>query len=291
MLRIYLLVLAILVLALVGTDCAMAQPPRRRRPSLTEGQAQATQEPAAVAQARQTTTEKRAGLLKAGDQVLVTPERAGEYPERVVETTSGWHIFTRHSSDILQQQQQQVQQGSLTTPVLLLHGAAFNSYTWGVIGVCEALDKASIPWIAVDLPGFRLSQSSGGNDADRSNLIPEILTALGFQHAVVVTPSASGAFSLSTLFGSEKVSNTISKLVTIAPVATDKFRNDQYLAVDIPTWIVYGQDDNRIGQPGAKLLAVIPGSTSWMVPFGSHPCYLDEPGEFAERLVAFVQQQ
>lgn len=76
--------------------------------------------------------------------------------------------------------------------------------------------------------------------------------------------------------------------VPIAPGQALSYTADAFASLDVPALIVYGELD-RMGAKASSLLQAIPNSRLLMVPGASHPCYLDEPALFHNRLLMFLR--
>ena len=81
-------------------------------------------------------------------------------------------------------------------PVLLLHGASFDSGTWEELGTLQKLADAGYRAIAIDLPGFGKSKTLR---AAPNTFLAELLPKLEIGRPVVVSPSMSGRFSFPLL--------------------------------------------------------------------------------------------
>jgi abhydrolase domain-containing protein 14 len=104
------------------------------------------------------------------------------------------------------------------TPVLLLHGAAFDSGTWEKLGTLSVLAGAGFRAVAVDLPGF------GGSKGARvapDHFLEKLMPALGLDRVVIVSPSMSGLFSFPYVLVHPK---RVAGFVPVAPAAPSSTR-------------------------------------------------------------------
>ena len=167
-------------------------------------------------------------------------------------------------------------------PVLLLHGARFTAETWRESGTLAALARAGWRAVAIDLPG------SGGSppaDAPPAELLAALLETLGAARAVVVAPSASGAFALPAFSARPEL---FAGLVPVAPAAREQLR-PRAGAPRVPVLVLWGEDDTLFPvAEGRALAARIPGAELAVIEGAGHACYLDRPERFHELLLAFL---
>jgi abhydrolase domain-containing protein 14 len=167
-------------------------------------------------------------------------------------------------------------------PVLLLHGAAFDSGTWMKLGTIEALADAGHRVFAVDLPGY------GRSPGDRSELPSigiELLAHLGIDTAVVVSPSMSGRVSLPwVLHHPERVAG----YVPIAPVGSVEYAR-KLKSSPVPALVVWGEKDKLFPPAQARALAgSFEKAEILILPGAGHPAYLDQPQRFHAALLEFI---
>lgn len=169
--------------------------------------------------------------------------------------------------------------------VLLLHGAAFTSQTWvDKVPTLASLAAMGHTVYAVDLPGFG---KSGQGAADKGNFLAKLINKLTDEKVIVISPSMSGSFIVPML-SNEKYRRLVSGWVPVAPVGTSAGRSF-FKDVDIPTMIVYGENDRGLGESSRKNLISLPNSTKPQVlPRASHPAYLDKPELWHQLLFNFI---
>ena len=168
------------------------------------------------------------------------------------------------------------------TTVLLLHGARFTSETWRELGTIATLADAGHHVIALDLPGYGNSEAS---PVPRNDYLSQVLGQLWpASRFVIVSPSMSGGFSLPFV---ARQPDRVAGYVPVAPVGI----NDHRAAlerVDVPTLVVWGENDQVIPVSRASVLAAALNGETLILAGASHPCYLDRPGEFHHALLEFV---
>jgi len=172
--------------------------------------------------------------------------------------------------------------------VLLLHGAAFTSQTW-VDKVPTILTLAAMGHdvIAVDLPGYGKSRS--GRVSDNGEFLAELIQTLTKNKVVIVTPSMSGGFIVPML-GNEENRDLLQGWVPVAPVSTGSGASF-FSEVQVPTMIVYGENDRGLGLSSKKNLLKLPNHTEPQVlPGASHPAYLDQPDLWHKLLYNFINK-
>jgi pimeloyl-ACP methyl ester carboxylesterase len=167
-------------------------------------------------------------------------------------------------------------------PVLLLHGARFDSETWRKLETLDLLSEAGFRAIALDLPGYGRSEVS---PLDPEVFLAEAMAALGLESAVIVSPSMSGQFSFPLLIRSPE---RAAGFVPIAPAGSDKYLR-LLKRVKVPTLIVWGEKDEIIPmQKSDALAAVLEDAKRVILKGAGHPCYVDSPEEFHRELLAFL---
>jgi pimeloyl-ACP methyl ester carboxylesterase len=169
-------------------------------------------------------------------------------------------------------------------PVLLLHGAAFDSQTWEKLGTLKALADAGLRAVAVDLPGYGQSKAA---QADPQTFLGALIEALHLERPVVVSPSMSGSFSLPLV---EAHPERLAGFVPVAPVGAVAFaartRNSP-----LPVLVVWGEKDRLFPPAQAETLAASFRDAKLLIlPGARHPAYLDQPDPFHRELIAFTEE-
>ena len=170
------------------------------------------------------------------------------------------------------------------TTVLLLHGVRFSSETWRDLGTLDALSRAGLRAVALDLPGFG---ASAPGTLEPAELLPRVVQALEAERVVVVSPSMSGTFSLPFVLDHPE---SVLGYVPVAPAGLDQYR-DRLEEIRVPTLIMWGSADRVFPVArGEELAKAVVGSRLSVFEGASHPCYLDQPDRFHSELIAFVQE-
>jgi len=169
-------------------------------------------------------------------------------------------------------------------PVLLLHGAKFDSGTWEQLGTLAALADAGFRAVAIDLPGFGRSKAAR---AAPDSFLEKLLPALGFDRPVIVSPSMSGRFSLPFL---EAHPERIAGIAAVAPVGAPAFAA-RVRGCAVPALVVWGERDVIFPVSQARKLAEsFTDAKLVILPEATHPAYLDRPEEFHRELIGFAKR-
>lgn len=167
-------------------------------------------------------------------------------------------------------------------PVLLLHGARFDSGTWHELGTLKVLAEAGLNVVAADLPGFGASTSG---DTTTDTFLSALLDSLDLEAPVLVSPSMSGRFAFPLLLSAPE---RVAGWVAVAPVGIAQFAEG--LPPELPALIVWGDADAVIPIEQAEILeAALPGAERLTLAGASHPAYLDEPDAFHRALISFCR--
>lgn len=175
-------------------------------------------------------------------------------------------------------------------PVLLLHGQSFSSQTWDDLGTLKFLSSKNYDVVSIDLPGYVKSKdfkSIPRTSEDRAKFLNKIIEKLQIERPVIVSPSMSGSYSLPFIFQGYQGRN-LRGFVPVAPVGTVAYPEEDYKNLDLPTLIVYGENDGTIGQSSLRMLRNIPGSVIHMMAGAGHACYIKNTDEFHENLERFL---
>jgi abhydrolase domain-containing protein 14 len=168
-------------------------------------------------------------------------------------------------------------------PVLLLHGARFNSGTWQEIGTYRRLAKEGFRVVGLDLPGFGRSERV---EVPREELLAELIPLLKLDRPVIVAPSMSGGFAFPFLI---RHPEGASGFVAVAPGGVDHYASELG-KIRIPTLIIWGENDSVIPLAmGERMKSEIDGSRLIVLKGARHPAYLDRPEEFHDALVDFLK--
>jgi pimeloyl-ACP methyl ester carboxylesterase len=168
-------------------------------------------------------------------------------------------------------------------PVLLLHGARFDSETWRSLGTLDVLAGAGFRVLALDLPGYGRSEVS---PLGPEVFLTEAMAALGIESAVVVSPSMSGQYSFPLLIRSP---GKVAAFVPVAPAGSERYLR-LLKKVRVPTLVVWGEKDEIIPmQKSDALVASLEDAKRVILKDAGHPCYVERPEEFHRELLAFLR--
>ena len=167
--------------------------------------------------------------------------------------------------------------------LLLLHGAKFSAATWRDLGTLEMLADAGYRVCALDMPGYGNSPpSSFPADA----VLQEVLQHRAPEGVVIVGPSLGGRYSLDLYFAFPR---GIRGLILVGTVGVDAYRQ-RFREIGVPCLLVWGSEDTVSPSDNARFLErEIPDSELVMLKGARHPCYLDQPAEWHERLLDFLR--
>ncbi|XP_007527374.1 protein ABHD14A isoform X3 [Erinaceus europaeus] len=171
--------------------------------------------------------------------------------------------------------------------VVLLHGKAFSSRTWEQLGTLQLLAQRGYRAVALDLPGFGNSAPSkeANTEEGRAKLLERALGDLKVQNAVLVSPSLSGYYALPFLIRGH---HQLHGFVPIAPVSTQNYTQEQFLAVKTPTLILYGELDRILALQALRHLRQLPNHSIVKLRNAGHACYLHKPQDFHLVLLTFL---
>ncbi|AGF76608.1 putative hydrolase or acyltransferase of alpha/beta superfamily [Desulfocapsa sulfexigens DSM 10523] len=170
------------------------------------------------------------------------------------------------------------------TPLLFLHGKAFQAETWQQLGTIQAAIDAGFPILALDFPGFGKSPES---DTTPETVINGVLEATGIKSIIMVAPSMSGKIAIEYALANP---HRIAGLVLIGAVGVQENR-ENLCKLPPRTLLIWGEND-QISAPanGALLNREIPGSEFVIFKNAPHPCYLEQPAFWHDTLLNFAQK-
>ncbi|KAI5619546.1 protein ABHD14B isoform X1 [Silurus asotus] len=173
--------------------------------------------------------------------------------------------------------------------VLLLHGIRFSSQNWLTIGTLNALAEAGYRALAIDLPGLGESKAAEApaavGEPAPAEFLKQVCDGLNTGPVVVISPSLSGMYSLPFLFQHPE---RLKAYIPVAPICTDKFKVEQYKAVQVSTLIVYGDQDTQLGEVSLNNLKNLPNHKVVVMHGAGHPCYLDDPVTWHKAVLEFL---
>ncbi|KAK7094502.1 putative protein-lysine deacylase ABHD14B [Littorina saxatilis] len=171
--------------------------------------------------------------------------------------------------------------------VLLLHGQAFTSQNWVEINTLPLLASWGYRAVAIDLPGYGQSKDVSLDGVSQEDFMAALVGTLG-SLPVIVSPSMSGAFSLPYLFSDPSGSTQrATAYIPVAPVMTDQYTAN-YPESQLPTLIVYGENDEQLGSRSHDDLKVLPASKVAALPEAGHACYMNQPAMFHNVVYQFL---
>merc|ERR1712071_325898 len=114
---------------------------------------------------------------------------------------------------------------------------------------------------------------------------------LASKKAVLISPSMSGRYAIPYIFSNmRKETRTLKAWVPVAPVSIRDHTEDEYSKLGVKTFIVYGEKDSSGRAQSLQYLAKIPGSDLYGMINGEHPCYMTDPKEWNQHLLAFLEK-
>ena len=168
--------------------------------------------------------------------------------------------------------------------ILFLHGASFNADIWVDTGILDAVAASGRRAVAVDLPGYGETPSTDTSPGEfLAALIDEVDDGSG---VVVVSPSMSGSFSLALLHDDP---SAMSGFVPVAPVGISDVVASTDPIADLPTLVVWGENDDVIDPALAgDLMGLLSDSEMVTIPDAGHAAYKDQPTVFIDELLRFL---
>lgn len=173
--------------------------------------------------------------------------------------------------------------------VLLLHGQKFISKTWQDIGTLKALSSKGFTAIAADLPQYGDSKLREPKDnKEKIQFLSDLIKKLNLQRPVLVAPSMSGSYAMPFVMDEEH-SKELRGFIPVAPTTVAVQKEADLEKLKLPTLLVYGEKDTSF-EPYVEKMKKIPSSEVYMMKNAQHPCYLDDPGDFHQRVIKFLEK-
>lgn len=175
--------------------------------------------------------------------------------------------------------------------LVLLHGKSFKAETWISISADKIINDLKINFIAVDYPGWGLSEESTKfwpPDDGYSNaalFIQEFADILKLKKFSLLGASFSGPFIVSFTY---KHPERINKLIFVGTVWSDEL-SGAVKEIDKQSLIIYGENDTVISPDAARNYKNSLKNNKFFVVKGArHALYLDKPDDFFRILGDFL---
>eukprot|EP01083_Nonionella_stella_P301311 1032966_1 len=229
-------------------------------------------------------------------QLLQHPEisngkisKDGDHIQGYMHLSDGEHIYFQ-SSGLRGLYEERVKK---ETSVVLLHGQKYHSQTWNQNGTLKYLFDNKYGNIAFDMKGY--GNSSGKRETfENANMdwIIQCLDKLGVnRNIVLIMPSMSGLYGLQWMFNT-KYSTYLSGIIPIAPAFCAQYDKELFKTIDIPTCIVYGENDETgLHNESNSCFVQIPKHKQFMIANAPHACYLkSNANEFHDIMLNFIDE-
>lgn len=170
-----------------------------------------------------------------------------------------------------------------TTPLVFLHGKAFQAETWQELGTLQAAIDAGFSILALDLPGFGKSPAA---DIPPEKVIKAVMEAASIENGILIGPSMGGKIALEFSLNNPE---NVAGLVLIGAVGVEENR-DRLNKLPSKSLILWGEND-QISDPanGVLLNKEISGSELVVFQGAKHPCYLEQPELWHTTLLNFAK--
>ncbi|MFC1524462.1 alpha/beta fold hydrolase [Thermodesulfobacteriota bacterium] len=167
--------------------------------------------------------------------------------------------------------------------IILLHGMKFRAETWRGLGTLEKLAENGFNAIAVDMPGFGLSEAC---DMSPRVILHNLIAQEKLDQPLLIGPSMGGRICLEyTLQHPEMVGG----LILVGPVGV-KENQDRLHEIKQSCQLIWGGEDTISPiDNGHVLEREITGSRLSVIEGAPHPCYLDHTEEFHGIILDFLK--
>lgn len=167
--------------------------------------------------------------------------------------------------------------------VILLHGKKYNAYDWINSGIIGRLDNERFEVIALELPGYGLSEDL---NLDKEDFLHEFINQLNIPLFHLLGPSFSGEISIKFVL---KYGGMLKTLTIVDSINVDKYE-ELLKNIKVKTLIVWGKKDNIAPYKFANILKNnIINSKVFTFDNLGHTCYFDEPETFSDIFVKFIK--
>lgn len=169
--------------------------------------------------------------------------------------------------------------------ILLLHGLAYSSKTWMELETLQLLKSNGFEPYAIDLPGHGNSSDCKHN---QETFLKDVLDALAIENSIILSPSMSGRYSIPLLIDYQ---DKLKGYIPVAPVIPKEYivRKDAFPETKVPSLIIYGEKDPMLKSQLKDILTSIPNSKLTIIPEARHPCYIDDPDLFHNKVLDFIK--
>ena len=165
--------------------------------------------------------------------------------------------------------------------VVLLHGMAFSSATWKVVGTLDALARAGHRVVALDFNGYSPATLPRRL---RPTVLASFIDAIGWgmgSRVLVVAASAGGTVALPFVL---MHTSRVSGYVSLSAVLDE----DDIVESAVPCLMVWGELDSPNSPKAAAHEKLFRLHTKVVIPDAPHPSYLAQPEQFNHLLLQFA---
>uniref|UniRef100_A0A0M3HJJ6 Alpha/beta hydrolase n=1 Tax=Ascaris lumbricoides TaxID=6252 RepID=A0A0M3HJJ6_ASCLU len=131
--------------------------------------------------------------------------------------------------------------------------------------------------------GYSQSKSIGMEPQDKVSFMTSLLRALNLTKLIIVSPSASGAYSMPFVIQHQRY---LSGFVAVEACCSNGY---EWANFEVPTVIIYGGASAALTPNISSELKKIPENNLVIIPDAPHAVYTKKPIEFMTVLVNFME--